>query len=640
MDNVNAHDISSLDKGIENNKLLEPVFRPLSIKEIQPEGWLLNQLKIQAKGLSGNLDKFWPDIKDSKWIGGNAEGWERLPYWLDGFIPLAWLLNDEDMKSRAKYYINYIIDHQREDGWICPDDEFAKKDLWAFFLILKVLVLYHDATEDERIEGVIRKALLYLDRNIDRQTLYGWAHARWFECMIPMWWLYERIREEWILELAAKIHAQGFDWISLYKHWPYKKPIEKKRWSYMSHVVNNAMMLKSGPLLWRMTGSKEQLESAEHMVDLLDKYHGMVTGVFTGDECLAGKSPIQGTELCAVVEYMYSLEHLISITDRAHWGDRLEKIAYNALPATFSPDMWTHQYDQQVNQIECSRQDNPVFMTNGGESNIFGLEPNYGCCTANLSQGWPKFALSTFMKSNDGLVAAVYAPCSINTNIDDTKVSVRLITEYPFRDTLNFTVTTEKETEFSLWLRIPAWTDRAYLEIDGKQLDICAHEGYYCLRRKWSGETSFTLRFPMIINIEPRPNNLYAVTRGPLVYSLAIGEKWVRINEDIPGREPPHCDYEVYPVTPWNYGLCIDIDNPEKSIVFEEHEVGDCPFSPEGAPVVAYVYGKKIDWSKENGVALPYPEMKWISDEKEKLKLIPYGCTNLRMTEMPIFNEK
>jgi hypothetical protein len=104
-------------------------------------------LRIQADGLSGNLDKFWPDIKDSKWIGGNAEGWERLPYWLDGFIPLAWLLNDEDMKSRARYYVNYIIDHQREDGWICPDDETAKKDLWAFFLMLRVLVLYHDATE-------------------------------------------------------------------------------------------------------------------------------------------------------------------------------------------------------------------------------------------------------------------------------------------------------------------------------------------------------------------------------------------------------------------------------------------------------------------------------------------------------------
>ena len=97
----------------------------------------------------------------------------------------------------------------------------------------------------------------------------------------------------------------------------------------MSHVVNNAMMLKSGPLLWRMTGSKEDLEYVNEMVDMLDRYHGMVTGVFTGDECLAGLSPVQGTELCAVAEYMYSLEHLISITGEAKWGrqagaDRLQ----------------------------------------------------------------------------------------------------------------------------------------------------------------------------------------------------------------------------------------------------------------------------------------------------------------------------
>ncbi|HHY24741.1 MAG TPA: hypothetical protein GX527_11050, partial [Clostridiaceae bacterium] len=63
--------------------LHQTVFQPLPINEMRPEGWLLNQLKIQANGLSGNLDKFWPDIKDSKWIGGTAEGWERMPYWLD-----------------------------------------------------------------------------------------------------------------------------------------------------------------------------------------------------------------------------------------------------------------------------------------------------------------------------------------------------------------------------------------------------------------------------------------------------------------------------------------------------------------------------------------------------------------------------
>ena len=65
--------------------------------EIKPLGWLRRQLSIQAYSLSGNLDKVWPDIKESAWIGGSREGWERVPYWLDGFIPLAYLLDDDDM---------------------------------------------------------------------------------------------------------------------------------------------------------------------------------------------------------------------------------------------------------------------------------------------------------------------------------------------------------------------------------------------------------------------------------------------------------------------------------------------------------------------------------------------------------------
>lgn len=83
-------------------------------KEIKPAGWLKKQLEIQAEGLSGHLDKVWRDVRDSKWIGGDAEGWERVPYWLDGFIPLAYLLEDDDMISRAKRYISAIVSSQRE----------------------------------------------------------------------------------------------------------------------------------------------------------------------------------------------------------------------------------------------------------------------------------------------------------------------------------------------------------------------------------------------------------------------------------------------------------------------------------------------------------------------------------------------
>lgn len=623
-----------------NKKLNEPSFRFLPINNIKPEGWLYNQLKIQAQGLSGNLDKFWPDIKDSKWIGGSAEGWERLPYWLDGFIPLAWLLNDDDMKRRAHTYVNYIIQKQTPDGWLCPvtEEERPKYDMWAMFLILKVLVVYHDAANDERIEEVIKKALIALDRHIDGHTLFNWAHTRWFEVFIPIWWLYERTSSKWLLNLASKLRCQGFDWNSFFKQWPYQKPDKKGRWSQMSHIVNNTMAVKAGVLLWRMTGSHEDLTFAQNMIDKLNEYHGMVTGVFTGDECLSGKSPVQGSELCSVAEYMYSLEHVLSISGDAHWGDILEKIAFNALPATFSPDMWTHQYDQQVNQPQCSRQKNPVFFTNGGESNIFGLEPNFGCCTANLSQAWPKFALSSFMSTSDGLAACVYMPCSVNTSIHGAEVSVTVQTNYPFRDIIDFKIRTDKPVKFPLLLRIPEWCKNPTLKLNDEVIEI-KDKGFYRFEKSWENETCFTLKLPMSFNLAARPNNLYAVTRGPLVYSLLIGEKWQQINKDLPGRQFPHCDYEIYPITGWNYGLIIDKETMENSIGLSEKPIGKIPFSPEGPPVEVHIKGKKVDWALKDGVASSSPDLAWISEEKEDLTLIPYGCTNIRMTEMPVVSE-
>ena len=136
-----------------------------------------------------------------------------------------------------------------------------------------------------------------------------------------------------------------------------------------------------------------------------------------------------------------------------------------------------------------------------------------------------------------------------------------------------------------------------------------------------------------------RPNDLYVVTRGPLVYSLLIEEDWKRINDTVPGRELPHGDFEIYPISDWNYGLCIDEKNINSEIRFEEKDPGEYIFSPEGAPIIASLKGKKVDWQMDDGVISPSPEMDWIGDKIEEIKLIPYGCTNIRMTEMPLVEE-
>ena len=626
--------------------LQPPKYQPLPIGSIKPLGWLNQQLILQADSLSGRLDEFWPDIQHSQWFGGDREAWERAPYWLDGVIPLAYLLEHPGLKAKVTKYMDYILVHQEEDGWLGPRQMVAAGgrpadahyDIWGQLLAMKVLALYHEASGDERALRGLMKALRMLDRHIDTAPLFNWGQFRWFEGLVGLFYAYERTSESWLLELAVKLHAQGFDWGSFFLRWPLTGPTPKGRWNYMGHVVNNAMMIKAHGLWGRLSGDPRDREAVYQNILKLDQYHGTAVGIFTGDECLAGISPIQGTELCAVVEYMYSLEVLLSILGEPEFGDRLEKITFNALPATFSPDMWSHQYDQQVNQVECSIRDDRPWNTNGPQSNIFGVEPNYGCCTSNLSQGWPKFTAHLWMRHEDGLAAVAYAPSQVDFEVDGCEVRVRLDTEYPFRDRLNFSIEVSERCRFPLLLRIPVWAEDAVIEWSGQDSESAVPGTFHRLEREWEGKQTFVLRLPMKVKLVQRPGGLVVIERGPLVYALKISEDWRRVHKDLPYRELPHADWEVYPTTAWNYGLQVSDENVETEVQFNEQPLGSMVFSPEGAPVKALAKGRRIPgWEMVHGSAGKLPEGRIHSQEiLEDLVLIPYGCTNLRITEFPV----
>ena len=616
-------------------------------KEIEPRGWLLRELRLQADGLSGHLQEVWPDIAKSQWIGGDCEGWERVPYWLDGFVPLAYLLKDEKLIADAKKYIDFIISHQRiepdkptPNGWICPvkdDIEIENFDVWAVFLLCKALIVYHDCTGDERIPDVIYRALKNLKFHLDHFGCRAWGSYRWFEALISILWMYERRPESWLIDIAHNLEEQGADYKKIIHHKTWDKVGDG--WTLGTHVVNVAMAIKSEALysfILDLDGEPVDPDAfAEEMYQTLIKNHGNGIGHFNGDECISGTSPVHGTELCGVVEAMFSYEQLFLITGKEKWLERAEELAFNSLPAGLSEDMWVRQYNQMVNQIYCGKYpvDKRPFLTNGIDGGLFGLEPNYGCCTANFNQGWPKFALSSFARSEKGIAAGAIVPAALKTEINGVKVEVELATDYPFRNELKYVIKTEKPVEFDFEYRIPSCAVSATVNGEKKA------PGRYTVSRVWEGENTVDIVLELAAGFKELPRGLSILWRGPLAFSLPLDEKWEKVEYEDMGivRKFPYCDYILTTDSDWQYGFASE------EVKFVEKDGFGLPFTRAEAPVTAEVEMVPIKWGYKDGfdgtVARDEPQERKPAGEARKMTLLPYGIPKLRMTAMPLVDE-
>jgi hypothetical protein len=629
---ANNHDSS------DREPLMQSCFVALPLGSVKPLGWLRDQLVVQANGLTGHLDEFWPDVANSAWKGADGDAWERAPYYLDGLVSLAYLLDDAGLIAKAKPFIEYILASGQPDGWFGPPQN---RDRWPLAVAMKVLTQYYEATGDERALTLLRRYFAYLKDTPPDWPANEWRGVRAAENAVTAFWLYKRTGDADALDVARSIRDSSYDWTSYFLDFPHTtKALEQGlQYDHTTHAVNIAMALKEPGLWYLLSGDERCKRAVFEGIASLDEHHGQVGGRFSGDEHLSGRRPTQGTETCAVVEYMFSLETLVEILGDVALADRLEQLAYNAYPGACTADCWARQYDQQANQVLVSVAPRH-WSTNGDGSNVYGLETHYGCCTANMHQAWPKFVSHMWMAThNQGLAAVAYGPSRVTAKVaDGVEVTIVETTDYPFDGVIRFELQAPRPVSFPLHVRIPAWAEGAQVAVVDKTVPVEAGT-FAVVNREWRPGDVVVLTLPMRVRTETRYNNSISVLRGPLVFSLKIGEQYTKLASH--HDTLPTADWEIRPTTPWNYGLLLDRADPDKDVSVVTRKPGTVPFAQENAPVVLKVKGRALPgWQLVDNSAGDPPPSPVVSDAPvTDLELIPYGSAHLRISEFPVVKE-
>ncbi|RMI43555.1 glycoside hydrolase family protein [Streptomyces triticirhizae] len=622
---------------------------PLALGEIRPAGWLRRQLRLQAEGLTGRVEEIWPDLgPESGWLGGPGEDWERGPYYLDGLVPLAHVLDDEALREKASKWIEWILASQRDDGGFGPE---SNDDWWPRMVALKVLVQHADATGDERVPGFLARYFAYQLEHLPGRPLAEWGAVRATENVLAALWLHRRDGDPRWLELSELLLEQNADWVG-YLTGEDLITGPATVFAHLTHGPNVAMGLKVPAVRALLdaagrsgTGTGEPDRSgaaagepdryAELTASLaaLDRWHGQVHGMFSGDEWLAGREAHHGIETCQVMEYLFTLEQSALAFGEGTLGDLAELVAFNHLPAAFDPEMRSHQYHQQANQIAANIAERRWTLSSD-DANIFGLEPHFGCCLANMHQGWPKFVASLWMRSTEdnGLTAFAYAPSTLRTTVDGTEVTVEQTTDYPFDETVRLDLTVSAPVRFPLRLRVPGWCrDDATLTVDGETVTLSAGaDGYAVLDRTWSGGERIELTLPMRLRKERRERGALGLRLGPLVLVAALPESW---------RPLPNArglgEWEVLPLSSWNYGLYLG-DGLENWPI-ERAPVPELPFGNRDVAVTVRGRGARVySWRvEENSAAVPPDSPVLVGSPVGELRLVPYGCARIRLAELP-----
>ncbi len=631
---------------------------------ITAEGFLKEQMIRNKDGMGGHLEELEPEMIKKpyidktyveQWDDGDQSGWSAEisgNYWT-GLIELAFTLNDKDLIKKATDWVDEMLKKKKPDGYLgtyYEDDAKIYEDFnaWGTACVMRGLIAFYEATKRQDVIDAVYDCMVWFTKKWagDRKTRYVGAAI-----IEPMIFCYHYTGDERLVKFAID-YEEFLCKDDLFGN-SYQTFLQGEFRYNSNHTAGLGVLSRLPAILYTATGEKKYLDASVRILDNVYRKATHASGSpVSVSEYLAPVSSTAETEYCSYAYYNASYNYLGYITGNSKYGDRIEEMFYNGAQGARKKDERAIAYLSAPNQIYATD------ISSGGFGDMQVYSPCYpvACCPVNSVVVLGEFVRDMmFYDDEDNIYINVYGPCKLKYN----NIEIIEKTLYPFRDTINFTINANKC--FSIFFRIPDWCKKYEIFVNRENVNCSKSEsGFAEIKRNWENGDSVTIKFsmePKIIRIDDSDSSKkypIAIKMGALLFSLHIEEKW----EEYSGRpatkllEGWHW-YKAYPEfdeadvadvhemvgyrkyqTGWNVALPESLSPDDVSI----EEVETTGYVWESAKIKLHLKGYRAPF-----LCAPYPcrtfesfeDKQYVSEEME-LTLVPYGCTNLRITYFPI----
>ncbi len=450
---------------------------------------------------------------------------------------------DPELKKILDSTVEDLLTTQRENGSIScsaiqdqPDGPGG--DLWERKYVLLALHGYytHVSQDPKVLQSMIDQADCIVSligyppktRIVD----LGWSpnHIESSTLLEPMMRLYNLTRKKEYLEFADYIVQEGGAKGHNIIENAYKGVLPKDNGGVYPKAYEMMSLFEGLVEFYRVTGEDKWKQA------VLNLYHGIVENEITlignggGDQpyhpAVAGEAwdntALEQTnpdiqrmmETCVGVTWIKLCSQILRLTGNPSTVDMIEQYAYNGLLGAMKPEGDGFSYVNMLNGVKTNPQ--------GWGGTVDGTYVT--CCNLNGPMGLAYLPYIAVMNSKAGPVINLYNQGKATVPISpSSSVTLDIKTDYPKSGDISITVSPEVQKEFTLGLRIPAWSKTTTLNVNGEP--VKAEPGTYAqIRREWKKDDHIELMLDMRCRIidAPRGSNragdhFKALVRGPIV---------------------------------------------------------------------------------------------------------------------------